>query len=134
MGKVNKVFKYGEYLKENLGEEYADNFEEYTNLKTDILNMIQESINSRDMNLIEEFIESYLEDPKSTMIEGLINDSDIFDFYLKYTNEIDEILSDNDFFDNTPLEVGAVGLYNFLTEGTIRCVKIVLEDMKNELF
>lgn len=64
------------------------------------------------------FIDSYIKNSEDVKIEGFINDSDIYDFYLKWRNDIDEILSDINFFDEIPTENNAFGLYEYVIKGT----------------
>ena len=71
----------------------------------------------------ESFKESFLKDPKETKIEGLINDSDIYDFYLKYRNDIDEMLGDINFYDEVPSENNVFGLYDYVIQGTMKAVE-----------
>lgn len=130
---IKRFIKYGK-VNESLGEDYSDRFQSNENMKIELFDKIQDSVNSFDMNLIEEFIDSYLTDPDVTLIEGLINDSDIYDFYLKYINEVDEILANEDYFENTPLSVGALGLYNFMIAGTKEAIRLIIEEIKKEVF
>jgi hypothetical protein len=69
------------------------------------------------------FIDSFIKDPNEVKIEGLINESDIYDFYLKYRNQIDECLNDINFYDNPPSEIGALGLYEYTIKGTMFSVQ-----------
>jgi len=68
------------------------------------------------------FIESYIKEPDEFEIEGLINDSDIYDFYLKHRNQIDEILNSIEFYQTTPEESNIFGLYDFVIQGTLKAV------------
>lgn len=74
------------------------------------------------------FIKSYLKDPESVKINGLINDSDIYEFYLKYRNQIDKNLNDIKFYDEIPSELNVNGLYDYIIKGSMRSV---LEFIKN---
>jgi hypothetical protein len=75
------------------------------------------------------FIDSYIKDPKNVKIEGLINDSDIYDFYLKYRNQIDECLNDINYYDNPPSEIGAFGLYEYTIISTLNAVLEFLREL-----
>lgn len=66
------------------------------------------------------FIESLLKNPEDVKVEGFINDSDIYDFYIKYRNDIDELLNNIKFYDDAPTEVNAYGLYEYVIKGTER--------------
>jgi DNA-directed RNA polymerase subunit RPC12/RpoP len=76
------------------------------------------------------FIESYIKDPEKFKIEGLINDSDIYDFYLKYRNSIDEILNDVNFYDEPPSELNTFGLYDYIIIGTSRAINEIVKMIK----
>ena len=54
---------------------------------------MRDDIRKRLIEISNDFIESFVRNPEESQIEGLINDSDIYDFYLKYRNQVDEILS-----------------------------------------
>ena len=69
------------------------------------------------------FKESFIKDPEKFKIEGLINDSDIYDFYLKHRNSVDEILNDIKFYDEIPSEMNVFGLYDYIIIGTMKSVQ-----------
>ena len=69
------------------------------------------------------FVDKFIKEPDDVKIEGLINDSDLYDFYLKFRNDIDEILNDIKFFGNAPSEVNAIGLYDYLIKGTQKAIE-----------
>ena len=56
-----------------------------------------------------------------------INDSDIYEFYLKYRNNVDEVLSDSDFFEEKPSDLESFSLYDYLIVGTKKAVKSFIE-------
>ena len=64
------------------------------------------------------FVDSFIKNPEDVKIEGFINDSDVYEFYLKWRNDIDEILNDIKFFGETPTEINAFGLYEYVIKGT----------------
>jgi hypothetical protein len=64
----------------------------------------------------DSFVDSYIKNPTDTKIEGLIDEKDIFDFYLKYRNQIDECLQGINFYDEIP---GVIRLYDYIIKGTI---------------
>jgi hypothetical protein len=63
----------------------------------------------------------------------LINDSDIYDFYLKYRNQVDEILSKIKFYENKPSDIDSFGLYDFIIKGTKKAVEDLVSDIKGEV-
>lgn len=128
-----KLKKYNDFLLEGLGDDNIDQFEDYSDIKSDILNLIEDSVGSSDMSVISEFINSYIQDPDDNNIEGLINDSDIYEFYLKYINEIDEVLSENDLLERSPESLGTLGLYDYLVKSTKDSISLLLEMIKSDL-
>jgi hypothetical protein len=128
-----RLKRYNNFLTEGLGDDNMDQFENYGDIKSDILNMIEDSLDSSDMNVISEFINSYITEPDSNNIEGLINDSDIYEFYLKYINEIDEILVEKDYLEKSPESLGALGLYDYLVKATKDCIFMLVEMIKSDL-
>lgn len=96
--------------------------ETYEDTIGDIRKMIEDSLKTSDIKTFEDFISAYIKDPEDTKIEGLINDSDVFDFYLKYRNDIDSILSDINFYDEVPSELSTFGLYDYIIKGTQRSI------------
>lgn len=124
-----KIRKYKNYIKEDLAVE----FERFSSVKEELLNLISNSVTSEDMDLVKEFIDSFIKDSETTQIEGLINDSDIYDFYLKFISDIDEILNENNFFEIAPQENGVLGLYDYIVNGTLTAVEYLVEEIRNEI-
>ena len=126
-----KNFKqYNEALSDDLSEKISGDYED---LKSELLDKIESSLNSTDINVVNDFINSFLENDSESVIEGLVNDSDIYEFYLKHTESIDEILNEGGFFDKSAKEYGVVGLYDYLVYGTNRAVKNVVNRIKNDI-
>jgi regulator of replication initiation timing len=61
-----------------------------------------------------------------SQIEGLINDSDVYDFYLKYRNDIDELLSKIKFYDEVPSEITSFSLYDYVIKGTKKAISEII--------
>lgn len=117
-----RLHKFFEFITEQTdsGNVYSDVIDE---LKT----MIQKSLKTSDKKTIDEFTSAYLRDTEKNQIEGLINDSDIYEFYLKYKNEIDQKLSEIKFYDERPSEIDSFSLYDYLVKGTKKAIKSFLE-------
>lgn len=94
----------------------------YSEVKDELKSMIEKTI-EKSGGEFKSFVESFLKTPEDIKIEGLINESDIYDFYLKWRNDIDEILNDVKFFGETPSEDNVFGLYDYLIKGTERAVQ-----------
>lgn len=130
-----KVKKWTEFLKEEVEAEaelpentieneesdakkVSDNYQEVTD---EIKKMIEETID-KSGGEFNQFVSSFIKDPESVKIEGLINESDVYDFYLKFRNQIDEILNTTKFYQQTPDENGILGLYDYIILGTNKAI------------
>ena len=98
----------------------------YTEIKEEINKMIENTIQKSGGEL-KSFIESFEKNPEDVKVEGFINDSDIYDFYLKFRNDVDEILNNVKFYDESPTEVNAFGLYEYVIKGTERAFMEVVK-------
>jgi hypothetical protein len=108
----NRIKKFTEALEASKFQEVID----------EVKSMIEKTI-EKSGGEFKQFVESFLKTPEDVKIEGLINDSDIYDFYLKYRNQIDECLKDIKFYDQTSNDIGAFGLYEYVIKGTNRAIK-----------
>ena len=108
----------------------SDKEDETITLKDDLNRMIEESVNTSDIKTKEDFIESYLKDDTDTEIVGLINDSDVYEFYLKYRIDIDELLLNMNYYDESPASVNVFGLYDYIIHSTKVAVKDVVQNLE----
>jgi len=113
-----RLKKFTEAIEANKFQEVID----------EIKSMIEKTI-EKSGGVLNMFIDSYIKNPDEVKIEGLINDSDIYDFYLKYRNQIDECLKDIKFYDKTATEVGAFSLYEYVIKGTNTSIKEFVTSM-----
>lgn len=125
--------KYKDFLKENLQDTYKDKItEHYGSLKRGILDLLDSSVeNATDL---ENFINTYIENPDSNSITDFIENDDIFNFYLKFEANIDEICVDKEYFDKAPKDNDVFSLYEFVISGTKFALLECLKLMKDELF
>lgn len=117
------IKKYIQFLKENnetISKEES-NPNKFSEVKDEVKSMIEKTI-EKSGGEYKSFIESFLKTPEDIKIEGLINDSDVYDFYLKWRNDIDEVLNDIRFFDDSPSESNTFGLYDYLIKGTNKAI------------
>lgn len=91
----------------------------YTELKDELKSLIEKTI-EKSGGEYDSFKEKFIKSPDDVKIEGLINDSDIYEFYLKFRNDIDELLNDINYFDEVPSESNTFGLYDYIINGTER--------------
>ena len=121
-----KLIRFQDYIKEQ-NESNDSNYEDVT---SELKDLIEKSLKTSDNKTQEDFISAYIRNPEDNQIEGLINDADIYDFYLKYRNLIDQKLSDLKFYDKKPSEMDSFSLYDFVVKGTKEAIKDFIESMK----
>lgn len=107
-------------------EEASTDSGKYSEVKDFIKEKIESTI-EKSGGEYNTFVASYVKNPKDVKIEGLINDSDIYEFYLKFRNDIDEILNGVKYFDQVPSEVNAFGLYEYVIKGTEKSVEEIVK-------
>jgi deoxyribodipyrimidine photolyase len=100
----------------------------YTELKEEVKSMIEKTIEKSGGDF-ESFKDKFVKSPEDTKIEGFINDSDIYEFYLKFRNDIDELLNNVKYFDEVPSESNTLGLYDYIISGTERSVIEVVKTL-----
>jgi hypothetical protein len=103
--------------------------QKFQDIKDEIKSLIQKTIDKQGGEF-NSFVDELLKDGTEAKIEGLINDSDIYDFFLKWKNDIDEILNSIKFFDEIPTKNNVFGLYEYIIKGTEKAVKEVIKMMK----
>ena len=116
------IKKYNQFITEADEISQDNNVDKSSELKDEVKVMIEKTI-EKSGGEYKSFVDSFNKNPDSVKIEGLINDSDIYDFYLKFRNDIDEILNNVKFFDRVPSELNAFGLYDILIKGTLVAVE-----------
>ena len=119
--KILKTYKKFFLIKEDQEQESID-----SNKYQDVLDELKKLIESTIENgggEYKTFVESFLKNSEEVKIEGLINESDIYDFYLKYRNSIDEILNSIKYFDLTATEQNVFGLYDYVIKGTSKSIE-----------
>ena len=91
---------------------------DYSDIQNELIEKIKETNETDNADLHLDIIKSYIEDDQTTII-GLVNDSDVFDFYLRYRNDIDMILSDLEHFNNSPESIGVnSSIYDYIVKST----------------
>jgi hypothetical protein len=103
----------------------------YSEIKDAVKKMIEDTIGENGGEF-SDFISKFLKNPKDVKVEKFINDSDIRDFYLKFRNDIDEILNKINFYSETPEDSKAFGLDEYVIKGTERAFKEVVTMLKNQ--
>jgi len=106
---------------------------QYKSLKRGILKLIDGTINSSELVNYQNFINKYIEET-DTIIENFVEDNDVFNFYLKYKGDIDELLVDKEFFDKTARENDIFSLYDYVIVGTREAVIDGMIILQKEIF
>lgn len=128
--------KYKDFMFESLDDKFKDKIsDEYSSLKRGILLLLDNSVeNSDELVNVQNFMNDYVENSNGKTLVGLVDDADIFDFYLKYQNNVDEICTNKAYFDKSPKEYNVSSLYGFVTAGTKFAVLECLKLLQNDLF
>ena len=126
------VKRYEQYIREAVDENTLVNGNNYTDIKNTIKKMIDDTIkkNGGDYN---DFIDKLIKTPLDTKINGLINDSDIYEYYLKYRNDIDQLLNEIKYYDEVPSENNVFSLYDYIIDGTNRAVIEIVKLLKADI-
>lgn len=123
---------YKQYIREAVDENTLVDGNNYTDIKNTIKKMIDDTIkkNGGDYN---DFIDKLIKTPLDTKINGLINDSDIYEYYLKYRNDIDQLLNEIKYYDEVPSENNVFSLYDYIIDGTNRAVIEIVKLLKADI-
>lgn len=120
-----KIINFNDFI----NEQADDNNSVYDDLKTELRQFIERSLKTSDKKTVEDFIDAFKRDSEKNQIEGLINDADIYEFYLKYRNNIDEKLSEIKFYEEKPSDMDCFSLYDFLVKGTKKAIAVFVEEI-----
>lgn len=100
----------------------------YTELKDEVKSMIEKTI-EKNGGEFKSFVDKFVKSPDDVKIEGFINDSDVYEFYLKFRNDIDELLNDIKYFNEVPSESNTFGLYDYIINGTEKAVSEIVKEL-----
>jgi hypothetical protein len=129
-------FEYSNFLYESLKDELKDKLSnDYSSLKEGILDLIENSINNYDELVnVQNFIGDYIKNPNEKNLNNFIEENDIFDFYLKYQIDIDQICTDKNYFNEKPSTNNIFSLYSFVIEGSKFAVLEGMKIIQKEVF
>ena len=102
-------------------------------MKEYLIEKIIKSLNTDDEKVFKEFLSAYIKDSEKNQIEGLINDSDIYEFYLSNRNDIDALLSKINFYEEVPSEMNSFSLYDYVVKGTKKAISEIIVELKDDL-
>jgi phage/plasmid-associated DNA primase len=118
------IKKYLEYIKEE--KEEKDFSGKYQELKDKVKSFIQDTVDEeKQYDSVDSFIDSYVK-KEDIDIRGLIKQDDLYQFYLDWRNDIDEILNSINFFDEVPSKLNSIGLYDYIITGTKKAISEVV--------
>lgn len=137
-----QIRKYSSFLLEKLDiEDIKERLDDsYIDLKSELIEMIEETLKNIKnaeitMTDLEDFISDYISAGKdANMIDKLVEDNDIFNFYLKFQSEIDELLNETKYMDESPSDNNVFSLYDVVIDGTKQSILESLESIKDKLF
>lgn len=116
--------KFTDYIKEEV--ETTRSLNSHTDMIQDIRDMIM-AMSEDDEEKAKSIISQYKELPDSTIIVGFVNDADIYDFYIKWRDDIDEILSGIEYFSTAPSENNIFSLYLYIIDGTKKAFREIMK-------
>ncbi len=112
------------------GQEENEDEESEQTLTDAIDELLDNTVNTTDVKTKEEFIKAYLQgDSEDTNIVGLINDSDVYEFYLKFRTEVDDVLVSSNYFDEAPSSLNIFGVYDYIVHSTKQAVKDIISKL-----
>lgn len=123
------IKKYYQFIKEADETVEKTDDSKFTEVKEEIKSMIEKTI-EKSGGEFNSFVDSFKKNPEDVKIERFINDSDIYDFYLKWRNDIDEKLNDIKFFDEVPSKNNSFGLYEYVIKSTQKAFEEFVKELK----
>jgi deoxyribodipyrimidine photolyase len=125
------IKKYLQFIKEAdevQPVEKSQDTGKYTELSDEVKSMIEKTI-EKNGGEFKSFVDKFTKSPEDVKIEGFINDSDIYEFYLKFRNDIDELLNNIKYFNEVPSESNTFGLYDYIINGTEKAVSEIVKEL-----
>ena len=139
-----KVQRFSNYIVEKMDFNDIESKmnDSYIELKKGLIEMIKLTLQAtKEANLtiidVEDFITDYISTGKdSNTIDKLIEDNDIFNFYLKYQSDVDELLNDKEYMSESPRSHDVFSLYDVVIDGTkqsiLESLKIIQKEITNK--
>lgn len=134
------IKNYNTFLLESMvSDDIISNLpDEYNDVKADIIGLIDDTLSDINDDYkrsdFDKFVNDYLINGKDDVnINGLIDDNDIFNFYMKHQSDIDEFLNSDGYLEETPKEHDSFGLHETLIDGTKYLIFNMIEQIKDAL-
>lgn len=115
-----EIKRYVAFITE--AEEQPKDMSVFDSMKEDVRSMIEKTIEASGGESVKSFAKNFIKNPDDVKIEGLVNDDQVYDFWLKHENEVDELLNQVDFFDESPNDLNSVGTYKYIIAAATRAV------------
>ncbi len=132
MKKIKNFYRF--VINEDLKSEIIQKLKpERKEIKEFLIDRLFETIGSEDFDALIEFIDDYLTDSEKNKIETLSERSDIIEFWERFNNDIDEVLSDIKFFRESPSSLGCYSSYDYIETLTEKSIKQILMEIKEDL-
>ncbi len=110
---------------------------DYKSLKRGVIDLIGGTIDSSELVDYKNFIDEYISSgykKENDIISSFVEDNDIFNFYLKYKGDIDELLTDKEFFEQPGKDNDIFSLYDNIIVGTKLATYNCMEILQKEIF
>lgn len=135
-----KIKRFYNFINESMvTNELIDKLsDDYKEIQEDILEHINDTLSDIDdeykMSDLRNFIDDYIVDGKdSDKINGLIEDTDLSNFYHKHQTIIDAFLNEDGYLEDSPKEHQSFGLHEIMIDGTKYTIFKMIEKIKEVL-
>jgi hypothetical protein len=124
--------KYKDFMYEKLEDQLKDKLgEKFNSIKRGTLSLIEKSTKAEELVNVQNFISEYISNPDKGTLHEFVENNDIFNFYLKYQSDIDELCNEEKFFEDAPSKNQVFSLYDFIISGTklavLKCMGMLKE-------
>jgi hypothetical protein len=131
---MKRIKNFFVFINEDLKSDIIEKIEpERKQIKEFLIDKIIETLKTEDLKEVLEFIDEYLRDSEKNKINGLTEKSDIISFWEQYVNDIDEVLSEIKFFNESPSDMGCYSSYDYIEKLTEKAIKEILMAIKSDL-
>ena len=131
---MKRIKNFFVFINEDLKSDIIEKIEpERKQIKEFLIDKIIETSKTEDLKEVLEFIDEYLRDSEKNKINGLTEKSDIISFWEQYVNDIDEVLSEIKFFNESPSDMGCYSSYDYIEKLTEKAIKEILMAIKSDL-
>jgi len=124
-----KIKKFIQYLNETYS---IVDIAQYEGIEKALIEILYKNVENGDSIKMKQFITKLeKENITDSIIFGLSSDQEWFNFYLKFKDEIDVLLTNINYFDKSFSEKSIFSLYSIVIDGCQIAVMEKLKDIKN---